>query len=109
MEALRLRVKDLDFERLEPTVHDGKGGKDRRRVVPKSLAPALQQHLQRVRSLHQRDLAAGWGKLLMSYALARKYPNATANGDGNGSSLSRIDGVTGDQVPRAATISIQAW
>ena len=102
MEALRLRLKDLDFERLELTVHDGNGGKDRRRVVPKSL-------VLRVRSLHQGDLAAGWAKALMPYALARKYPNATGNGDGNGSSLSRIDGVTGDQVPRAATISIQAW
>lgn len=76
MEALRLRVKDLDVMRQEITVHDGKGGKDRHTVLPQSLVPALQDHLQRVRGLHQGDLAAGWGRVLMPYALARKYPNA---------------------------------
>lgn len=62
MEALRLRVKDLDFQRRELTVRDGKGGKDR---------------LLKVRHLHQNDLASGWGRVLMPYALARKYPNAS--------------------------------
>jgi integron integrase len=76
MEALRLRVKDLDFERREITVRDGKGGKDRRTLLPESLIPDLQEHLFRVRRLHQHDLAAGWGRVVMPYALARKYPNA---------------------------------
>lgn len=76
MEALRLRVKDVDLPRREITVRDGKGGKDRLTVLPQSLAPALQEHLLRVRGLHQGDLAAGWGRVLMPYALARKYPNA---------------------------------
>ena len=76
MEALRLRVKDLDLQRREITVRDGKGGKDRLTVLPQSLVPALQEHLLRVRSLHQSDLAAGWGRVLMPYALERKYPNA---------------------------------
>jgi site-specific recombinase XerD len=61
MEALRLRVKDLDFQRQELAVRDGKGGKDR---------------LTMVRQLHRSDLAAGWGRVLMPYALARKYPKA---------------------------------
>lgn len=77
MEALRLRVKDLDLQRREITVRDGKGGKDRLTVLPQSLVPALREHLSRVRSLHQSDLAAGWGRVLMPFALARKYPNAS--------------------------------
>jgi integrase len=59
MEALRLRVKELDFERRELTVRDGKGGKDRRTLLPQSLVAGLQEHLLKVRRLHQADLAAG--------------------------------------------------
>ena len=77
MEALRLRVKDLDLERRELTVRDGKGGKDRLTVLPQSLVPARQDHLLGVRSLHRSDLAAGWGRVLMPYALDRKYPHAS--------------------------------
>lgn len=77
MEALRLRVKDLDVQRRELTVRDGKGGKDRLTLLPQSVVPALQEHLLRVRNLHQSDLAAGWGSVVMPYALARKYPNAS--------------------------------
>jgi len=76
MEALRLRVKDLDLQRREITVRDGKGGKDRLTVLPQTLVAGLQEHLVRVRNLHHGDLAAGWGRVLMPYALARKYPNA---------------------------------
>lgn len=75
--GLRLRVKDLDFTRRELTVRDRKGGKDRLTLLPQSLAPALQEHLLRVRNLHQSDLAAGWGSVAMPYALARKYPSAS--------------------------------
>jgi integrase len=77
IKALRLRVKDLDLERRELTVRDCKGGKDRLTVLPQSLVPALQKHLLGVRSLHWSDLAAGWGRVLMPYALDRKYPNAS--------------------------------
>ena len=76
MEALRLRVKDLDFQRRELSVRDGKGGKDRLTLLPQSLVAGLQEHLSMVRHLHQGDLAAGWGRVLMPCALARKYPNA---------------------------------
>lgn len=76
MEALRLRVQDLDFERKELTVRDGKGGKDRRALLPASQCEALQGHLEHVRRLHLQDLAAGWGAVALPYALARKYRHA---------------------------------
>jgi len=77
MEAPGLRVKDLDLERRELSVRDGNGSKDRLTVLPQSLVPTLQEHLLNVRSLHRSDLAAGWGRVLIPYALDRKYPNAS--------------------------------
>ncbi|MFO7629489.1 MAG: integron integrase [Prochlorococcaceae cyanobacterium] len=76
MEALRLRVHDLDFSQHELTVHDGKGGKDRRTLLPRLVAEQLHSHLAEVRMIHQRDLADGWGRVQLPHALARKYPNA---------------------------------
>lgn len=76
MEALRLRVKDLDFERRELIVRDGKGGKDRRCLLPESQITALIHHLQTVRLLHGQDLAAGWGDVMLPHALARKFRHA---------------------------------
>lgn len=76
MECLRLRVKDVDFARNEITVRDGKGGKDRRTMLPRSLAEPLQREIERARSLHQQDLAAGHGAARLPHALARKYPRA---------------------------------
>jgi integrase len=52
MECLRLRVKDVDFARNEITVRDGKGGKDRRTMLPRSLVEPLQREIERVRLLH---------------------------------------------------------
>nr|WP_255510538.1 integron integrase [Cyanobium sp. LEGE 06143] len=77
MEALRLRVHDLDFGRQELTVRDGKGGKDRRTLLPLRVAEQLRSHLVDVRVIHQRDLAKGWGRVQLPHALARKYPNAS--------------------------------
>ncbi|HNT78227.1 MAG TPA: integron integrase, partial [Anaerolineae bacterium] len=76
MECVRLRVKDVDFARREILVRDGKGEKDRVTMLPESIIPALQAHLERVRQLHQRDLADGYGAVYLPYALERKYPNA---------------------------------
>jgi len=59
MEALRLRVHDLDFSRHELTVRDGKGGKDRRTLLPERLADPLRSHLQQVRRIHAQDLTDG--------------------------------------------------
>ena len=76
MEALRLRVQDLDFEMKQLTVRDGKGAKDRCTVLPESLIPALREHLGRVRLKHEEDLREGYGAVYLPGALERKYPGA---------------------------------
>jgi integron integrase len=76
MECLRLRVKDIDFGRNQMMVRDGKGAKDRVTLLPEAVKSGLEQHLERVKTLHQRDLEQGYGEVYLPYALARKYPNA---------------------------------
>jgi len=76
MECLRLRVKDLDFDYRTVTVRDGKGEQDRVTVLPDSLIAPLQEHLLRVKRLHDQDLARGQGAVYLPDALERKYPNA---------------------------------
>ena len=76
MEAIRLRVQDVDFERLEITVRSGKGNKDRRTMLPRSLVEPLRAQLDRVRVFHEQDLQNGVGPVYLPYALDRKYPNA---------------------------------
>ena len=78
LECARLRIKDLDFERGELTVRDGKGRKDRVSVLPAALAVPLHRHLERRRIDHRKDCAAGLGQVALPDALDRKYPNATA-------------------------------
>ena len=78
MECLRLRVQDIDFSRNEILVRDGKGAKDRVTMLPGSLKAPLQDHLKKVKAIHERDLAQGWGRVQMPTALDRKYPNAPA-------------------------------
>ncbi len=76
MECLRLRVKDLELTRCEIIVRDGKGGRDRVTMLPERLVSHLKDQLGRVKSLHERDLAEGYGSVYLPQALARKYPNA---------------------------------
>ncbi len=76
MEGLRLRIKDLDFQRNEILVRDGKGSKDRVTLLPQSLRHDLQVQICTALALHQEDLAIGYGRVWLPYALARKYPNA---------------------------------
>lgn len=76
MECVRLRIKDVDFERNEITVRQGKGGKDRRTMMPGRLRDALQVQRASVMALHRRDLDAGFGEVYLPHLLARKYPNA---------------------------------
>jgi integron integrase len=76
-ECLSLRVKDLDLARREVTVRAGKGDKDRRTMLADSVVAPLRVHLERVRALHARDLAAGSGAVVLPQALARKLPEAT--------------------------------
>lgn len=75
-ECLALRVQDLDFERREILVRDGKGSKDRVTMLPGSLVEPLRAHLEQVRAVHAADISAGWGRVALPEALARKYPNA---------------------------------
>jgi integron integrase len=75
MEAVRLRVKDIDVPMKQLTVRSGKGDKDRFTTFPATLTPLLQNHLARVKTLHQQDLAQGHGEVYLPYALARKYPH----------------------------------
>jgi len=76
MECVRLRVKDVDFGYLRITVRDGKGGKDRVTMLPVNLAKSLERHLQKVRAQHEEDLEAGFGRVFLPNAIARKYPGA---------------------------------
>ena len=76
-ECASLRVKDLDFDRHELTVRDGKGRKDRVTMLPARLDVSLRAHLAEVRTLHERDLAAGSGSVALPDALDRKYPGAS--------------------------------
>jgi integrase len=72
LECLDLRVKDVDLARREITVRHGKGGKDRLTVLPSTLVEPLQEHLQRVRRIHDEDLARGAGRVVLPNALRAK-------------------------------------
>lgn len=76
MECLRLRVKDLDFDRLQIVVREGKGGKDRLTILPKGLVDPLKARLAVVRDLYSRDRASDVSGVELPHALERKYPNA---------------------------------
>jgi integron integrase len=76
MEAVRLRVKDLDFSRDEITVRDGKGEKDRVTMLPLALKHRLTMQIEAVQKLHKQDLKRGFGDVYLPYALDRKYKNA---------------------------------
>jgi integron integrase len=77
LEALRLRVKDLDLERREITVRRGKGQKDRRTVLASALVERLRAHLEIGKRQHEADLTLGAGAVALPEALARKYPSAS--------------------------------
>ena len=75
-ECLELRVKDLDLARNQLVVRRGKGNKDRVVPLPALVRPALEQHLASVRRLHEADIRAGFGRVVLPEALAAKYPAA---------------------------------
>ncbi len=76
MEAIRLRVKDIDFEYHSINIRDGKGGKDRKTVLPEILLLELHKQIHHVKTLHDTDLNEGYGEVYLPFALSRKYPNA---------------------------------
>jgi integron integrase len=75
-ECVRLRVKDIDFERGCIVVRDGKGGKDRVTMLPQQLRATLRESVSRALSMHAADVRDGFGAVFLPHALARKYPNA---------------------------------
>ena len=78
MEAVRLRVQDVDFDYGQVIVRDGKGQKDRVVPLPDKIAEALKEHLKQTRKLHDDDLAQGLGQVYLPEALQRKYPQAAS-------------------------------
>jgi integron integrase len=76
MECIRVRVKDVDFAYNPIVVRDGKGDKDRVTMLPLNVKVPLEHYLQDVKKLHNHDLAEGFGRVYLSYALERKCPNA---------------------------------
>ena len=76
LEGLRLRIKDLDLERREIIVREGKGNKDRVTMIPASLVDELRDHLQARRMMHDKDLSTGHADVELPHAIARKYPQA---------------------------------
>lgn len=79
MECLRLRIKDLDFEKRVITVREGKGRKDRVTVLPDPVAEPLQVHIAATKILFQQDRAAGLDGVFLPGALSRKWPNASTS------------------------------
>jgi integron integrase len=77
LECLRLRVKDVDLHYLHITVRDPKGGRERRTMLPVSVAGSLRQHLANVKRRHEQDLAEGFGSVHLPGALERKMPSAS--------------------------------
>jgi integron integrase len=75
-ECLELRVKDIDLERRQIVIRRGKGQKDRPTVLPTTIIESLSRHSEAVRRQHQADLARGFGRVVLPFALDRKYPNA---------------------------------
>lgn len=76
LECLRLRVKDIEFERREIVIREAKGDKDRVTVLPENLVLPLKDQLAKAKRLHDKDLEAGFGAVYLPDALARKYPKA---------------------------------
>lgn len=76
MEAVRLRVKDVDFSRREILIREGKGFKDRVTMLPEATLDVLKAHMKKVKTLHDEDLLQGLGEVYLPFALDKKYPNA---------------------------------
>ena len=89
MECLRLRVKDLEFERRAIIVRDGKGAQDRVTVLPDSLVPLLKEHLQRVKALHEQDLGQGYGAVRFACPTPWRANTPTPTGNGAGNTFSQ--------------------
>lgn len=77
IECLRLRIKDIDFQRNQIIIRDGKGQKDRATMLPGDIIPDLNTHLTYVKYVHDDDLKHGFGSVYLPFALDKKYKNAS--------------------------------
>jgi integron integrase len=77
-EALRLRIKDVDFDNNQVIVRDGKGNKDRITLLPLSIKDELKLHIERRLTEHKHDILRDKGYTILPYALGKKYPNAAS-------------------------------
>ena len=109
MECLRLRVQDIDFSRNEILVRDGKGAKDRITMLPESLKIPLQEHLKRVKAIHERDLSEGWGRVQMPTHSTASTPTPRKIGAGNGYSPRKTGGLIPRQGNKAAITLTNHW
>ena len=76
MEAVRLRSQDIDYQILQISIYSGKSGKDRFSTFPALIIPVLNNHLSKVKILHDQGIKEGYGSVYLPYVLGRKYPNA---------------------------------
>ena len=76
LEVCRLRIKDIDFQRRQILDRDGKGEKDRVVPFPERCLEPMRQQIEKTRTLHQSELAAGYGSVWLPDAIAEKYPAA---------------------------------
>ncbi|MCQ2579201.1 MAG: integron integrase [Treponemataceae bacterium] len=76
-ELLSLRILDIDFGQNEIIIRHGKGDKDRHVMLPQKLIPELREHIEKVRQIHNKDLAEGWGSVQLPGDYAKKSPAAT--------------------------------
>ncbi|MEO1888708.1 MAG: integron integrase [Cycloclasticus sp.] len=81
MELVRMRVKDIDFQRQQLVVRDGKGGGDRTTLLPASIIDDLKQHLFKVKGIYEQDVVDGTANVYLPGALAKKYKNASKSWD----------------------------
>lgn len=79
MECCRLRIQDIDFDRSEILIRNGKGAKDRVTMLPESLVKPLREHLRKRRLLYEDDLAKNMAEVYLPEALAKKYPSAASS------------------------------
>ncbi|MEW5800329.1 MAG: integron integrase [Bacteroidota bacterium] len=77
MEAIRLRIGDLDFDRNIIVVRRGKGDKDRVAPLPLTLVPSLKTQVKKVEAIHEQDCREGFGEAMLPGALNIKYPLAS--------------------------------
>lgn len=79
LEALMLRIKDVDFVRGQITVRDPKWKHDRMTMLPRAVEGELREQVLHAKAIHQEDLACGWGRVWLPEALAKKFPSAPAD------------------------------